>query len=494
MKRRLALAVFTALTTGCFERELIAPPPERLRSDQLEPSPPLPPTVVDLPLLVDLSTAVAMMEEGLPRRLGNVDRRLQVPGKDRSAYAYAIRRSPFDVKVKGDTIQIGTTIHYQARAWYNPPIGPEIGGSCGISGDEPRARVVISFHPELNRQWQLVTKPRLSYLGALTDTERDQCEVSFLNLDVTGKVLDAARGALRASLPRLAAKLRTLDVKGEVEKIWNEIQKPIELSDSVWLMLQPEGVRLGRLSGGSEILGGTIGIRARPKIETGSKPSVATVPLPELEEADDEETGLNLLIEGRFDYALIGKNLTDLLAGTRISVPGGTLIVRELGVFGIGGGRLALAVRFGGSGSGQIYFVGTPVYDNATGRIVVPDLDYEASTASLLIKGMAWLKADEIREFLRAKATFPSSETMDQLSTLAVKGMNRELVRGVFLTAALDRSSLVRLAPRTDALYLQGHATGHATLVVTDDFFASLQDGDSVGSSAPGRKPPAFPR
>lgn len=454
---------------------MLAPPPERLRAAPVEPPPALPPTVVNMPLLIDLNTAAAVMETELPRRLGNIDRRISIPGKKRSAFAYEITRSPFAIKVQGDTFQIAATIRYQGRGWYDPPIGPDVSGSCGAEGKEPRARVAISIRPEITRDWQLVAQPKLSYLGPLTKTERDQCEVTFLKIDVTGKVLDAARAALRAQLPKLAAKLKTMDVKGEVEKIWNEIQKPIRLSDSVWLMLRPEGVRLGQLSGTREMLGGTLGIVARPKIETGPKPSVVPIPLPALDQPSGE-TGLNLLTEGRFDYLLISSNLSKALAGKTINVPGGTIEIKEVGVYGIGGGRLALGVRFGGTSSGQIYFVGTPKYEDSTGRIDVPDLDYDASTTPLLVKSLAWLKADQIRDFLRAKATFPSAETMERLSTLAATGMNRELVPGVFLSTSLNKTQILRLLPRIDALYLQAHATGQSALYVTDAFFARLAD------------------
>jgi hypothetical protein len=469
------------LAIGCkAESDVLAPPPDRLRSAPIERPPALPPTVVDMPLLIDLTTAVDLMEQALPRRLGNIDQRIKVPGKKRAAFAYGISRSPFEINVKGDTFQIAATIRYQGRGWYNPPIGPEVGGSCGSGGKEPRARVVISTRPEINRDWQLVAQPKLSYLGPLTKTERDQCEVTFLKIDVTGRVLDAARGAIRGQFPKLAQRLKALDVRSEVEKVWNEIQQPIRLADSVWLMLRPEGVRLGRLSGSREMLGGTIGIQARPKIETGAKPAVALVPLPALDPAG-EDTGLNLLTEGRFDYVLIGANLTKAVAGKTIKVPGGTIGIKEIGAYGIGGGRLALGVRFGGTSSGQIYFVGTPQYEDSTGRIVVPDLDYDAATTPLLVKSLAWLKADQIRDFLRAKAAFPSAEAMERLSSLAATGMNRELVPGVFLSTTLNRTEIVRLLPRVDALYLQAHATGNAALHVTDGFFARLRSADSTG-------------
>jgi len=467
---------------GCGGDRVMAPPPDELFSE---------PTIVNVPLLVDLDTAIELLEEALPTRFGNINRKQPIPGNRRASFAFAVRRDPFRVTVSGDTFNIATTIHYQGRGWFKPPIAPEISGSCGIDGQRPRARLAISVRPQIDRDWQLVARPRLSYLGPATRTERDQCEVTFLKLDVTGRVIDAARSAVRAQLPRVATRLATLDVRSEIEKIWNEIQEPIRLTDSVWLLLQPEAVRLGQLSGTRRILGGTIGISAYPKIETGPKPPVALKPLPALGEADSS-TGLNLLVQARFEYSLIGASLTEELSGTRIDTPGGTVRIQELAAFGIGGGRLALGVRFGGTTSGLIYFVGTPTYDPATGRVSVPDLDYDASTTPLLVKGLAWLKADQIRDYLRSKATFPSADAMQRLTDLAEQGMNRELTQGVHLNASLASTDVIRILPRRDALYLQGHATGQAALHVTDRFFAKFdepEDSAAVPDSNP--KPPS---
>ncbi len=468
----------------------MAPPPDELFSETtVEAPPPLPATIVNVPLLVDLETAIDLLEEALPTRFGNIDRKQRIPGNRRAHFAFAVRRDPFRVSVSGDTFHIATTIHYQGRGWYKPPIAPEVSGSCGIEGQRPRARLTISLRPEIDREWKLNARPRLSYLGPATRTERDQCEVTFLKLDVTGRVLDAARSAVRAQLPKVSAKLATLDVRSEIEKVWNEIQEPIRLTDSVWLLLQPDAVRLGQLTGTQRILGGTIGISAHPKIETGPKPPVALKPLPTLGEADSS-TGLNLLVQARFDYSLIGKSLTEELAGTKIDTPGGTVQLQELAAFGIGSGRLALGVRFGGTTSGLIYFVGTPKYDPGTGRVSVPDLDYDASTTPLLVKGLAWLKADQIRDYLRSKATFPSADAMQRLSDLAEQGMNRELTQGIFLNATLASTEVIRILPRRDALYLQGHATGQAALHITDQFFAKFDErADSAASQDSSAKP-----
>ena len=474
MFTRRALLFAGLLVAGCDGGgEVLAPPPAQHFDKDADRPPQLPLTVIDAPLLLDMARARELLEVALPRRFGDIDKREPIEGSKRKSFAYQVRREPFRISVTTDTFFIASTIHYRGRGWYDPPIGPEISGSCGTKGDEPRARIVIQIRPELTRDWHLKVRPRLAYIGPLSKEERDQCEVTFANIDVTGKVIEAARGAIQGQLPRLSAMLAALDVRGEFEKVWNEVQKPIRLADSVWLMLQPTGVRLGHLSGSREMLGTTVGITSRPKIETGPEPLVAVLPLPPLDTAGDA-AGFNALIEGRFEYPVINKSLTDALAGTRIKTPGGVVIIKELAAFGVGGGRIALGLRFGGTTRGQIYFIGTPKYNAVSGEITVPDLEYDASSVGLLAQGLAWLKAGEVRDFLREKAKFPSGDALDKLAKLTTKGLNRELTPGIHLSAAITKTEVIRIVPRAGALILQAHATGEAALHITDEFFGKF--------------------
>lgn len=453
--------------------EILAPPPAKHFDQDVERAPRLPPTVMDVPLLVDLGNVLRLLETALPRRFGDITKKQRIPDKKRAAFAFELSREPFLVSIHSDTIYVASTIHYQGRGWYNPPLAPEVSGSCGTGDIKPRARVVIAIRPTLDRQWRLHARARLARLDPLTRTERDQCEVTFIKINVTNRVIEAARGAIRSQLPKVDAELARMNVQQTFEPLWNEVQKPIKLADSVWLMLQPTGVRLGKVSGTSTMVGATVGITAQPKIETGPMPAVAYRPLPTLDTAG-AATGLNLLIEGRFDYGVIAKGLTDGLAGQRIERAGGAIEISEVGVFGIGGGRLALGVRFIGTARGRLYFIGTPQYDSTTGRIAVPDLDYDASSAGLLVRSLGWLNADQIRDFLRTRATFPSTDALDRLSTLVTKGLNRDLTRGVHLSASITSTRALRIVPRADALYLQAHATGEAAVQITDDFFAKF--------------------
>ena len=78
------------------------------------------------------------------------------------------------------------------------------------------------------------------------------------------------------------------------------------------------------------------------------------------------------MIEGVVGYDLASDLLRRHLKGRKIERAGRTMEVKDLRLFGIGGGKLALELRFGGDVSGHVYFVGTPRYDVGTNELFVP--------------------------------------------------------------------------------------------------------------------------
>ncbi|HEX7024228.1 MAG TPA: DUF4403 family protein, partial [Gemmatimonadales bacterium] len=269
-------------------------------------------------------------------------------------------------------------------------------------------------------------------------------------------------------------RLARLDVKTPLQKIWLDLQKPIRITDSLWLILQPSGVNLGRVRGSKETVGAQIGVIATPRILAGPKPIVASAPLPPLGPVTEAE-GFSMLVEGSFNYGVMSGVLTERLRGQTARAAGGSLTVRKVTVFGVGAGRLAVGITFDGTARGRLWLLGTPRYEAATGLISVPDLDFDATSAGMLVQGVAWLKGDAIREFLRNETKIPAGDLMKEIEGMAVKEMNRELARGVNLSATIAASEPAGILVRADGLILRARATGSARLDLGPELFGERQ-------------------
>ena len=457
---------------GCGEHAgtVDAPAPVGEFSQDADSLPSVPPGTIVAPLSLELGGALRALEQEVPRRFGNITQRLPMGGSRRTSYAFEVNRDRFSVSFAADTVLLSAIIHYQGRAWYDPPIGPDVNGECGTAGERPRARLVVRALPRLTSTWRLQVKTRLGAVVPLTATERDQCEVSFLKLDVTGRVLEAAGQALERILPQVERKISQLDVRTPLSKIWTDLQKPIRLSDSLWLLLAPVAVNVGSMQGSRQAVEAEIGVTASPRIVTGSKPIFRPLPLPALGTVRTDQ-GFALLVEGAFDYGVMSAELTNRLAGQSVRAAGGVLEVRKVTVLGVGSGRLALGLDFDGSARGKIWLLGKPSYDATSGILSVPDLDFDTKSAGLLLRGLAWLKGNAIREFLRKQATISAGPVLGQVQALAVKEMNRTLARGVELSATIESSEPAGILVRSGGLIIRARATGAARLSLGPEIF-----------------------
>src|SRR5688500_11918097 len=178
-----------------------------------------------------------------------------------------------------------------------------------------------------------------------------------------------------------------------------------------------------------------------------------------------------MLVEGNFSFDVMSGVLTEQLEGQKVRAAGGTLTVRKVTVFGVGGGRVAVGVDFTGTARGRIWLLGTPRYEAATGLISVPDLDFDATSAGMLVQSVAWLKGPAIREFLREQTKVPAGNLMKEIQDMAVKEMNTELARGVRLQATIAASEPAGILVQADRLVLRARATGAARLELAPAVF-----------------------
>ena len=166
------------------------------------------------------------------------------------------------------------------------------------------------------------------------------------------------------------------------------------------------------------------------------------------------------------DYNLATDLLRRHLKGRKVERAGQTLEVKDVRLFGIGGGKLALELRFGGSTSGHVYFVGTPRYDAATNELFIPDLEYDVGSRSLLVAGVEWLKHDDVREFFRSQARWPIGNVMQAGREQLEKGLNRDLARGVRLAAEVKQVQGLSVHARRKEMRLRAVADANARLTV----------------------------
>lgn len=468
----IALSVLVVVTLAIFyvrRTTIVLDAPEPvINAETVDSLPRQPSSLLEAPVTYDLSTAIDSIEAAVPMTYGDLDQRVEWSHNDRVRFAYLLHRSPFRVKVRGQTVTISANIQYSGRIWYNPPIGPEVEVSCGTDDELPRRAILtLESTGELNREWGLRTHSRVVRLEALSDSSRDRCRLSFLRIDVTDRVLEITRGLLEKELAHFDRAVARWPVRRRFEKIWRDIQKPVRLADSVYLTINPSQAEVGDVGAIGQTAYANLRLVAAPRVMTGPKPKLEKVPLPDLRIADDVGRGARVLLDASFTYPVATDMLRKALVGRRLEHQGHRIRIRDVRLFGIGGGKVALRVQISGAIRGRLFFTGTPSYDARSHQITVPDLEYDVGTAQVLVSGYEFLSDVKLRDFLREKARLPDSTVVRRLSRLAEDGMNRKLpARGTRLSGRIHQAGVVAVRATVQEIRVRALADADLTLSI----------------------------
>ncbi len=447
---------------GCGPDSLSVPAPTPATAAIATPAiRPLGGSVVDAPIRYALEPALAALETAVPMQFGDIARRITLASSTRQKIAFAATRTPFQVAFDGRQLTVSSTISYQGRGWYNPPIGPTVSSSCGTDGQKPRVRIVVVMDVALTPEWVLKTRSRLPTVRPLTETPRDACRVTFLKIDVTDRVVGTVRTLLERRLPMIDRQIAAFDVRSRMERWYNVLNRGIRVRDSVWLMLTPKQLRLGGLRLDGEDLVADVRLYAQPVLFVGAAPPSLHTALPPLDRAiRDVGDSAHLRVHTSLSYAAASNMLSRQLLGRSVRRFGRSLRLSNVRVYPHGDGRLVLAVGVAGDIIGNAYFVGTPRLDTVTRTLTVPDLDFDVATSDALVRGLAWLKKANLVTQLRQRAQLPLDSLIETTRAQLDSALNRTLAPGVRLTGHIVSGRLVDVIVEPSGLSVRAEATG----------------------------------
>ena len=463
---RWGLLLAVVLAAGAC-REKPAPRPAAQAAIPDAPPPVIPASRFDVPLTYDITKVLRDVERAVPTQFGSLDSVHQAGDDPSRHFAYVAHRGPFTAFGIDSVFHLRATLTYRARGYYKLPIGPTVSAGCGTSTDRPpRAVIELATPLSLTPDWHLAAHTKLVRVDRATTSDRDRCQVRLLHYDVTHRILDAARHAITDRLPAIDRTIGNVDLTPQVTGWWATLNRPIRLTDGVWLLLGPLRLRVGHVTGKGHVLTVHVGLDARPRIVTGQgEPVVPVPPLPPLA-ADTVSDGFHILMEGIVDYATASRALSHALRGASVTEQGHTVTVDSLIVSPEPGERLALTVAFHGDAQGTLRLTGVPRYDAVRKAIVMPDLDYDLQTDSPLLNMYSWLLSPGLRALFREKAVLPEGPALDRGRDLLLQGLNRKIGDAMTLSAVIDSVAARKLYVTARGLVIRAEARGHATAAV----------------------------
>ncbi|MDX1648043.1 MAG: DUF4403 family protein [Longimicrobiales bacterium] len=445
---------------------LRAPLPE-VSDDPVEPLE-LGMSSMPVPVRIDLATLLAEVEEHVPRTWGDLSTPVRLAPEGRARTAIELARSPFAASVTGDSARLSAMVSYRVQGTYDLPLLPDVNFGCATGAEDPWPRLAVALISPigLTGAWRLDADTEVLEIRPASDHQRDRCRVTVVDIDITGRVVDAARDFLRSHTGAIDSIVRNADVRSSFERWWAVLRDPIRLDDDVWLEIRPESISRGRIEGRGSVVEIMATLGARPRVVLGGRPSSSARPLPALGEGAGAGP-LEVLIEGVGEYEEASRLLSQALAGLDLEIGGRRIEMRGVRLSGIGGGRVALEARIAGDLEGRLFLVGTPRYDPETGYAAVPDLAFSVSTNNVLVSGASWVLEGGLEALLRERARWPVQPAVEWAGQRLDEGLNRSLAGGVRLEGTVHDVRVVGLRATPRALIVGAAATADATLHVT---------------------------
>ncbi len=443
----------------CLGLNLSAQGPESALVQALDPGP----SLITVPIRIDLAPIFASMEQSAPRVPPGVETWTPLPDTPGAVYRFNLYRDPLTIRLNANRILVRTMAHYWLEVGVKAASFVKGVGTCG-QGQEGFRRVMLGTRAELSLtpSWGLELK-------AMPDDPApiEPCEITFLGYDITDKVVAGMKeNMLKATLAMEQQVRASAMLRQKAEAVWAQAQQPIPLAEGVWLSLHPERIRLAPWSSQGKSLTITPEIQARPAITLGPPPPVESRPLPPLEGGiPGLQPGFKIRVDADLSFEHATAQLKKQIGGKRFDTEKGSFEVVDVAVLGKEG-KAILELTLKGRLTGKLNLAGRLVYNEPLGVLELRDLDYTLESRSWITQFGEWLFRSSLRKTLQEKANWFMDQSLKDIRALAQQGLNRPLAPGLTLAGTLSDLKLGQPRVLADRFRLDAFLEGQVQVNV----------------------------
>jgi hypothetical protein len=314
-----------------------------------------PPSLLEVPIEVDLRPLFRAADEQLPREAGHWKGWRDWHGIQTRYRAW---RGPLSLTMTGDLLQAQAHVRYWARARKHVIGGFDLNAGCGV--DEPPRQALIGLVARLGFAPDWTLRPSFR---VLPPRFLDGCEVTVLGIDVSPILGEVFEDQLEATLRRAMDDLRPrlAEVQGQAVRLWAALQDPMEIAPGLWLTASPLGVALAPPMGRGDRLHTALGLALELRLDAGEAKVAAKRPLPPLQPFLPRGEGVHFDLTLAVDYGALGDALGRQIAGPSFEIQGQEVQVQGVEV-GAKAGDLVVRARLAGAAPGVLTIMARPAW------------------------------------------------------------------------------------------------------------------------------------
>jgi hypothetical protein len=417
----------------------------------------LEPSLLALPIRVDLAPLLKQVEAQVPLSPPNIETWADIKGKPRASFRFNLIREPLSVRVKDDQVTVRVVANFGMDVGLKT-LGSHVAvmGSCGRSPEPPR-RMLLELKSGIRPLpgWGVELRQ-----PSFEVTPLNSCEITFLGFDITDQVAAGMKENLAAGADLLARLVRESALaRQKAQEAWLQFSQPIELRPDLYLLFQPRRVRLAPLATEGRTLILTPEIEIQPRLVLGAKPEVAPAPLPDLELNASPRPGFHLRVEADLSYAHASRQLAAEVVGRTFDTDKGRFEITSAQVRG-DRGKAILDIGLKGRITGKVSLSGRPLSDPATSSLRLAELDFTLDSQSWLARMGDWLYHSDLQKLLTEKVHFLMDQQFQGLREQVQASLNRPLAPNLQLSGTLTSFRVAAVTTGLDGFKSQAYLDG----------------------------------
>ena len=384
-------------------------------------------------------------------------------------YKYQFRRGPLQFAATSNIMNLAFTGYYKIIGATRVCVGGAVVSPwtppCRCGFDEPERRVNVRF---INTVKVLPDYKINLNINRQEPAPVDKCTVCVFGVDITNQVMKGLKDELDAAKKAIEDSFGVVDLKPQVQLLWNKLNTSYNLYGLGWLKINPQKIRLINLFALNDSLNIHLGMTAKPVISFEKSADLMTV-APNLDNAISKP-GFNIFLDAILHYDSLSNLMNAQLKGQEFDLSKGKqkkiIRVEDCRIYGTGNEKLIIKMSFSGNNSGVAYFTGKPFYDEKKKMIEVRDIDFDVKTKNLLLKSADWLFNKRITNEITKVSKFDLSHYVDTAKVLINKQLNAEWIKGIKSYGKINDLKLVGFYPLTEHFIIRSNASGELAVKV----------------------------
>ena len=427
--------------------------------------PPLQISEIDIPIKVYLPPLLTRMETMVPKEFTSDKWPDYTQSSCDFRYKYKFIRTPIRFSINNNQAAIVFGGNYQIAGSrsvcaFDKPVAPWISGSCGF-GNEPLRRVNINMNSWINflPDYKVRTRTELTQLVPI-----DKCQVTLLNTDMTGEVMDSIKASVAGFAHILDSSIAALDFSNTLKMVTAKSSRKIPMSKYGYLQVKPMSVRISPAIQVKDTLVMTAGVSGYAELTSDSSDLSNISVFPSLQTTAARE-GISIYANSHFDYGFLSKMITDTIQDKVFEMDGQTFVIKRVDVAATAQRQLEIRVGFTGSRKGTFILYGSPVLNVEKQTITIPDINYDIKTKDIVLSVGEKLFRNRIINSLKEKSVVDLPALIEKNRQQLDAQFNRPITNKFYTRGKLQDIRITGIVVGKDVLHLQTFIKANVQLI-----------------------------